>query len=105
LCQGPSGIQIAIVATARKMATLFWHLLTTERDYAYTMPTATAKKLRGVELKAGAAPRKPGGPRQPLNREQRLQAERATAEHAQVAYERTVTDWHHQQRQRANTMA
>jgi transposase len=94
--RGRRGHQIAIVATARKTATLFWHLLTTERDYAYTMPTATAKKLRGVELKAGAAPRKP---------QQRRQAERATAEHAQVAYERTVTDWHHQQRQRANTMA
>lgn len=99
------GHQIAIVATARKMSTLFWHLLTTERDYAYTMPTTTAKKLRGVELKAGAEPRKPGGPRQPLNREQRRQAERAAAEHAQAAYERTVTDWHHQQRQRANAMA
>src|SRR4051812_24397293 len=95
------GHQIAIVATARKMAILFWHLLTTERDYAYTMPTATAKKLRGVELKAGAQPRKPGGPRQPLNREQRRQAERAVAEHAQAAYERTVTEWHRQQRQRA----
>ncbi|MDQ3090377.1 MAG: hypothetical protein M3R46_01690, partial [Actinomycetota bacterium] len=80
-------------------------LLTTKRDYAYTMPTATTNKLRGVELKAGAAPRKPGGPRQPLKGEQRRQAERATAEHAQVAYERTVTDWHHQQRQRANTTA
>ncbi|MCP9488817.1 MAG: IS110 family transposase [Solirubrobacteraceae bacterium MAG38_C4-C5] len=102
--RGRRGQQIAIVATARKMATLFWHLLTTQRDYAYTMPTATDKKLRGVELKAGAAPRKPGGPRQPLNREQRRQAERATAEHAQAAYERTVTDWHHQQRQRANAM-
>ncbi len=99
------GHQIAIVATARKMANLFWHLLTTERDYAYAMPTAHAKKLRAIELKAGGQPRKPGGPRQPLNRDQRRQAERAAAEHAQAAYERTVTDWHRQQRQRATRPA
>jgi len=103
--RGRRGHQIAIVATARKMAVLFWHLLTTERDYAYTMPTTTAKKLRAVELKAGAERRPPGGARQPLNREQRREAERAAAEHAQAAYERTVTDWHRQQRQRANEPA
>ena len=89
---------ITVSAEPSLLQTGFWHLLTTKRDYAYTMPTATAKKLRGVKLK-------PGGPRQPLNRQQRRQAQRATAEHAQVAYERTVTDWHHQQRQRANTTA
>lgn len=50
------GHQIAIVAVARKMCVLFWHLLTTGRDYAYSLPTATAKKMRAVELKAGATP-------------------------------------------------
>ena len=99
------GQQIAIVAVARKMCVLFWHLLSTSQDYAYSLPTSTAKKMRTVELKAGA-PRRPGradGPRQPLNREQRRELERQSAEHAQTAYERTVTDWHHQERQRATT--
>jgi transposase len=59
------GHQIAIVATARKMATLFWHLLSTDRDYAFTMPTATAKKLRAIELKAGAPPANPADPASP----------------------------------------
>jgi len=97
------GHQIAIVAVARKMCTLFWHLLTRGEDYAYTLPTSTAKKMRAVELKAGAEPRKPGGPRQALNRQQRRDQERAAAAQAQAAYERTVTDWQRQQRHRAAT--
>lgn len=96
------GHQIAIVAVARKMCTLFWHLLTNQRDYAYSLPTATAKKMRAVELKTGVAPRRGSARRQPLNREQRRELERSEAEHAQAAYQRTVADWHHQQRQRAN---
>jgi transposase len=95
------GHQIAIVATARKMAVLFWHLLTSQRDYAYSLPTATAKKLRMIELKTGAGARKTTAQRQSLNREQRRKHEHAAAEHAQAAYERTVADWHRQQRQRA----
>jgi transposase len=94
------GHQIAIVATARKMTVLFWHLLTNEQDYAYCLPTPTAKKLRAIELKAGAARRKPGGPSTPINREQRRELERQTMRQAQTAYERTVADWHRVQRQR-----
>jgi transposase len=92
------GHPIAIVATARKMAKLFWHLLIREQNYAYTLPTALAKKIRTIELKAGYPARKPGGPRPTLNREQRREIDRKLAEHAQTAYERTVADWHHQQR-------
>jgi len=87
------GHAIAIVAVARKMASLFWHLLVREQDYAYTLPTALAKKIRTIELKAGHPRRRPGGNRQTLNREQRRAAERQIAEHAQVAYERTIADW------------
>ena len=82
---------------------LFWHLLTTSQDYAYSLPTATAKKIRTIELKAGAPRRqgRPGEPRQPLNREQRRELEHENAQHAQAAYERTVADYTRQQRQRA----
>ena len=99
------GHAVAIVAVARKMCVLFWHLLNNEQDYAYSMPTATAKKLRKVELIAGAPARQPGGPGNGLNREQRRQLERATAEQAENAYRRNVTDWQRQQKQRNETPA
>jgi transposase len=88
------GHPIAIVATAAKMAKLFWHLLIREEDYAYTLPTALAKKIRTIELKAGRERRR-GGDGKPvaINREQRRVIERQIAEHAQAAYERTITDW------------
>src|SRR5262249_20323939 len=46
------GAQIALVATARKLSVLLWHLLTREEDYAFERPTLTRRKLRGLELKA-----------------------------------------------------
>ena len=46
--------QVAIVAAARKLACLFWCLLTREEDYAYAQPSLTRKKLRRLELTAGA---------------------------------------------------
>jgi hypothetical protein len=48
------GAQVAIVATARKLACLFWCLLTREEDYAFAQPTLTKKKLRRLEIAAGA---------------------------------------------------
>jgi transposase len=47
------GKAIAIVAVARKLAVLFWHLLTAEKDYAFARPSLTAHKLRELELRAG----------------------------------------------------
>ena len=44
----------AIVATARKLAVLFWCLLTRGEDYAHQQPSLTAKKLRRLEITAGA---------------------------------------------------
>lgn len=92
------GHPVAIVAVARKMAVLFWHLLVSGQDYAYSMPTATAKKLRGVELKAGAPSRRGGGSQHALNREERRKLERRSAEHAENAYRRSVADWQRQQK-------
>ena len=67
------GSQIAIVAVARKLAVLFWHLLTREQDYAFQRPSLTRKKLRALELRAGAE-RHPGS-RDPADQE-RLQPAR-----------------------------
>ncbi len=44
----------AVVAVARKLAVLFWCLLTRGEDYAHQQPSLTAKKLRLVEIRAGA---------------------------------------------------
>ena len=50
------GFQIAIVATARKMTVLCWHLVTNEQDYAFARPSLAAHKRRKLELAAGATP-------------------------------------------------
>jgi transposase len=56
------GAPIATVAIARKLTTLAWHMLTKEQDYLYERPALTFRKLRRLELTAGAAPRSnPGG--------------------------------------------
>jgi hypothetical protein len=51
----------ATVAVARKLVVLFWHLLTKDEDYAFGRPTLTRKKLRQLELQAGAERRRSGG--------------------------------------------
>lgn len=94
------GHAVAIVAVARKMCVLFWQLLTRGEDYAYQMPIVTAKKLRKVELIAGAPRRRATGNLQGPNREERRQLERRSAEAAEHAYRRNVADWQRQQQQR-----
>ena len=48
------GHSVAIVAAARKLACLFWALLARQEDYAYAQPSLTKKKLRRLEITAGA---------------------------------------------------
>jgi transposase len=90
------GHQIAIVAVARKLAVLFWHLLTREQDYAFQRPSLTRKKVRGLELSAGAQ-RQPGRRDLPTKNSYSQRAERARerelSEQAEVAYGRLVADW------------
>jgi transposase len=87
------GHSVAIVAAARKLACLFWCLLTREQDYAFAQPSLTAKKLRLLEVTAGAPTQrgKPSGVW--ATRERMCQAERALAQQAEHAYQRTVRDW------------
>jgi hypothetical protein len=89
------GHQIATVAVARKLAVLFWHLLTRGEDYAYGQPMLTQKKLRQLELTAGAPSRK--GHRNPnptgLSVADRRQHERELSQHAENVYRRLVADW------------
>ena len=44
----------AVVATARKLAVLFWCMLTRDQDCAHQQPSLTRKKLRRLEITAGA---------------------------------------------------
>ena len=48
------GHGIAIVATARKLAVLFWCMLKRREDYAHQQPSLTKRKLRQLELTGGA---------------------------------------------------
>jgi transposase len=47
------GHSVAIVVAARKLCCLFWHL-TRGEDYAYAQPSLTKKKLRRLQITAGA---------------------------------------------------
>jgi transposase len=91
--QSRRGPQVAATATARKLAVLFWHLLTREEDYAFQRPAMTRHKIRQLELAAGAPPRKgkagvAGGKSKKL-----WDAERELCRQAEAAYRRLVSDW------------
>ena len=82
----------AIVATARKLAVLFWCMLTRSEDYAHQQPSLTKKKLRRLEITAGA-PKYAKTARGIWSTNVALrQAERQLAEQAEVSYKRMVKD-------------
>jgi len=86
------GHQVAVVAAARKLACLFWCMLTRHEDYAYGQPSLTRKKLRRLELQAGAQ-RGEVKPGIWSTNDAMRQAERELARQAELAYQRTVADW------------
>jgi transposase len=91
--RGRRGHQIAIVAAARKLACLFWVLLTREEDYAFAQPSLTRKKLRRLELTAGAGSQR--GTKSGLwaANDAMRKAERELAQQAETAYAHTVREW------------
>ena len=52
------GANIAIVAVARKLAVIAWHMLRRGEDYAFVRPSRMREKLRRIEL--GWAPPRQG---------------------------------------------
>ena len=92
--RGRRGHQVAVVAAARKLACLFWCLLTREQDYAYAQPSLTRKKLRRLELTAGAAAQRGTKTGLWAANDAMRKAERELARQAETAYQRSVTDWH-----------
>ena len=83
------GPGIALVAVARKLAVLAWHLLSHDVDYRWAPARLTAAKIRAVELAAGAPSRRgrvsgPGDARERAKRERDM--ERAVLAQAEAAY-------------------
>ena len=87
------GHGIAIVASARKLACLFWFLLTRGEDYAHQQPSLTAKKLRLLEIRAGARTLKGTPTGVWATRQAMREGERRLAEQAEASYKRMVSDW------------
>jgi transposase len=67
-------------------------MLTRGEDYAHQRPALTKKKLRQLELTAGAQARSKGAAGIWSTNRAILHAERALAEQAEVSYTRMVTD-------------
>jgi transposase len=67
-------------------------MLTRGEDYAYAQPSLTKKKLRRLELTAGA-PKAQGTTAIWSTNDAMRHAERALAEQAELAYRRNVADW------------
>ena len=82
----------AIVATARKLAILFWCMLCRDEDYAHQQPSLTKKKLRRLEITAGAPKHAKTAPGIWSSNLAIRQAERELAQQAEASYKRTVID-------------
>jgi transposase len=88
------GIQVAIVATARKLTVLCWHLMIKGEDYAFAMPSLVAHKQRKLELRAGLPPaRGRRGTAAPYSLKQVRAAERDLATQSELAYRTMVANW------------
>lgn len=89
------GFQKAVVATARKMTVLAWHLITKDQDYAFARPALVTHKRRKLELAAGAPSRRgnSGQSGAAYNDKQRRSEENAVVEQAERAYEVLVAQW------------
>jgi transposase len=87
------GAKVAVVASARKLAALFWCLLTRGEDYAHQQPSLTQKKLRLLEIRAGAKAHKGIYTGTFVTRQRMRAAERELAQQAEASYARMVSDW------------
>jgi transposase len=84
------GSQIAAVAVARKIATIAWHMLSNDEDYAFARPSLTRAKLRRLERLAGATP---GTLVDARHQRRHSEQERELQRQAERSYRRLVSDW------------
>lgn len=85
------GWNVAIVAVARKLAVIAWHLLSRDEEYAYGRPSRLRLKLRALELRTGSE-RTRGRSIGLTSTEAERRLERERAEQAEVAYRRLVAE-------------
>lgn len=74
------GSQVGIVAVARKLAVIAWHMLTNGEPYRYGLPSLTGRKLYDLERTAG----RPRTRRDTYR--QRREQERALLDQAEQSY-------------------
>lgn len=89
------GQQVAIVATARKLAVIVWYVLTRNEPFAWDRPALTAHKLRALELQSGM-PAQHGsrkGSAAAYSLKSVRDQERAIAEQAERTYQRLFSRW------------
>jgi len=82
----------AIVATARKLSVLCWCMLTRSEDYAHQQPTLTRKKIRRLEIAAGAPKNTRRSAGVWSTNVMMRTAERELAQQAEASYKRMVQD-------------
>src|SRR5205807_9878642 len=88
------GEQIAVVATARKLACLCWTMIERGEDYAFARPSLTEKKLRKLELRAGMPSRRgQKGKAAAYSLKDARRLEREITEQGERAYRQLVADW------------
>lgn len=88
--------KVATVAVARKLACLTWQLLTKQQDYLHARPALTYRKLRQLQLAAGAPKRSnPGAHNGPATPDTPAQcaSERAHALQIEASYRAAVGNW------------
>jgi transposase len=92
--QARRGMQVAVVATARKLTVLCWHLIIKGEDYAFALPSLIAHKRRKLELRAGAPPsRGRKGRSASYSLKAVRAAERDLAAQGEAAYRTMVAAW------------
>lgn len=85
------GWNVAIVAVARKLAIITWHVLSREEPYAYGQSARHRSKLRRLELATGAAPSR-GRSTGVTGTDVERRLDRERAEQAEAAYRRMVAE-------------
>ncbi len=88
------GMQVAAVATARKLTVLCWHLMIKGEDYAFALPSLVAHKRRKLELRAGLpSHRGQKGKSAAYSLKAVRAAERDLATQGEAAYRTMVATW------------
>lgn len=88
------GVNVAAVATARKIAGLIWQLLTKEAPYRWARPAFVAMKMRRLELRAGAPKAHgPAGPGRDYWIKELRHREMDLVAQAEAAYAAMVEAW------------